>query len=129
MAQAIAGALAGGSPVRVKLAVRPEHAGKSGRADQDGHGEPGAEHVDRQVTLGHALQRARQQGRLAERRLVAPKRDLVLGAAIGEVEHRPWQHPHRGTPEARHVQVALHQQVPGHDHPAASPDTGLVPAS
>ena len=83
-------AAAGGARGRA-LAIRPEQPGKAGRADDHGQAQPLAQQLDREIARAGAVQRPRQQADVVERRLVAAQRRLVLGGAIGEIEHRPRQ--------------------------------------
>ena len=81
---------------RSAFAVGPEQPGQPGRPDAERHRQRAAEQRDGEVARRGAVQRTRQQRDIVERRFVAAERALVLGAAIGEIEHGQRQHAASG---------------------------------
>src|SRR5258708_39552729 len=79
-----------------------------------------AKELDGEVALRRAVERTRHERDRVECRLVAPQRALILGAAIGEIEHRPGQRPTREVPHLGNVVAgalprrggARHQNTP-----------------
>ena len=71
--------------------MRPQQAGKPGRADDDRGGQLDAEQLDRLVALGRAGEQRRDELDCGQRRLVAAHGDLVAGGAVDQVEQHARQ--------------------------------------
>ena len=76
---------------RGQFGVRPQQAGKTGRADDDRRRQPDAEQFDRLVALRRAGEQFRRKFHLSQRRLVAAHGDLVAGGAVDHVEQHARQ--------------------------------------
>ncbi len=96
------------------LAARPEHAGEAGRPDDHRQRQPLAEQLDRRIARARAVQRLRQELEIGERALVAIAGDLVLGAAVAEVEHHARQAPARERPHRRDAVCTLQPRFEHH---------------
>ena len=79
-----------------EIGAAPENAVQSGRADDDGQGQPISEKRHGKIRLDVACDDAGHECDLLEHRAVARERDLVLGAAIEILEHDPRQARARG---------------------------------
>ena len=69
-----------------QVRVGPEQAGQAGGRDADGAGVAAAEQRHRLVTFAHVAQVTRHEAVALERFAVARKAQLVVGAAVDEVE-------------------------------------------
>ena len=120
MAGAVGRAGRGGGAGGRELAVRPEQPGQAGRPDDHRHRKPLRRRASTDWSrVGGAVQRPRQQSDLGEGRLVAAQRALVLGAAIGEIEHHPRQDLLRLMSQRRHAVAAPAQLFLAHWTPTA----------
>ena len=111
MAGAIEGAGGCRRSRRSAFAVWPEQTGQSRRRDADRDGKLRAEEAKGEIPYRCSVEWSRQKGNLVESLLVSAQRSLVLGAAVGEVEHRSRQHSPRGVADGGHaVQVLQRRQ-------------------
>ena len=107
------------------LAARPEHAGQPGRTDDHRQRQPLAEQFDRLVAGAGAVQGGRQEFPVGESRLVALPGDLVLGAAVAEIEHHARQAPPGELAQRRDAVPVPLQTTSIQRHRSAHPATNL----
>ena len=78
-------------PRRGEFRVRPQQAGKAGRADDDGRAKRLAEQLHGLVASRRARKQLRRQFDRGERRFVVAHGDFIAGRAVDHVEQHPRQ--------------------------------------